>query len=127
MKSKTVSQVFSASKSEVFDYFSKIENLPKWATEFCKELKKVDGKYKVVTPTGELFVHFSADKKTGVIDLFAGPAEDQMALAPTRVVEIADGQSVYLFTFFQAPDVSDEVFEGQLESLKKELAHAKIS
>ncbi len=127
MKSKTVAQVFSASKSEVFDYFSKIDNLPKWATEFCKELKTVDGKHKVVTPMGELFINFSVDKKTGVIDMFAGPTEDQMAPAPTRVVGLGDKKSVYLFTFFQTPDLSDEVFEGQHEALKKELANAKIS
>src|SRR6266852_9390918 len=108
MNSKTVSLPLHASKESVFSYLENIENLPKWATVFCKELKKEDGKYKVVTPMGELFFDIEADKKTGVIDMFAGPNERQMSIFPVRVLEMPGGASMILFTMFQTPGMTDE-------------------
>ena len=70
MNSKTASLVLAASKEKVFSYLSDVENLPKWATEFCRELKQVSGKYKVATPMGEMFFRIKADNDTGVVDMF---------------------------------------------------------
>jgi len=124
MNSKTLACVVSAPKEKVFRYLSNIENLPKWATEFCHELKVVDGKYKVLTcPAAgnmEVFFRIQADEKTGVIDMLAGPTEDQMAVFPTRVVELPGGSSAFIFTMFQPPGLPDEQFQAQYESLKKE-------
>jgi uncharacterized membrane protein len=44
METRTVTAVLDAPKEAVFDYLSRIENLPEWATEFARELKIVDGK-----------------------------------------------------------------------------------
>jgi hypothetical protein len=38
MKSSTHTLTVRASKDRTFDFLSRIENLPKWATLFCKEL-----------------------------------------------------------------------------------------
>ena len=43
MKSKTVTTVLSAPRERVFAYLADVENLPRWATEFARELKVVDG------------------------------------------------------------------------------------
>ena len=125
MNSKTASVVIPVGKKKVFSYLSDIENLPKWATEFAQELKSVDGKQKIVTPMGEMFISIRADEASGVIDIFAGPSEDQMGVFPSRVVELPGGYSAYLFTMFQSPDVSDEEFEGQFESLTREFDNIK--
>ena len=124
MKSRTATVVLSAPKEKVFSYLSNIENLPEWATEFCQELKVVDGKHKVVTPMGEMFSDIHADERTGVIDMLAGSTEDKMDAFPTRVVELPEG-SVYLFTLFQTPDMPDEAFQGQFESLQREFENIK--
>lgn len=127
MNSRTVTVVVNAPKNDVFSFLSRIENLPKWATEFCQELRKVGGKYKII-PCGpspsELFFDIKSDKETGVIDMFAGPTEEQMGLFPTRVVELPGG-TAYTFTMFQAPGMSDEVFDSQYESLKREFENIK--
>ena len=39
MRSETVTTVLEAPQDEVFDYLSKIENLPEWANEFARELE----------------------------------------------------------------------------------------
>ena len=125
MNSRTASVVVPAVKDRVFSYLSDTDNLPEWATEFAKELKSVDGKQKVVTPMGELFISIRADKDSGVIDIFAGPSEDQMGVFPSRVVELPGGYSAYLFTLFQSPGMSDDDFEGQYGSLIKEFDNIK--
>jgi hypothetical protein len=128
MNSKTVTLILNAPKSEVFTFISNIENLPKWATEFCKELKKVGDKYKVIScnpDAGELFFSIRSDRATGVVDMFAGPTAEQMSIFPTRVVELSDKTSVYIFTMFQTPGMSDELFNAQYNSLTKEFGNIR--
>jgi len=125
MSSRTVTTVVDAPKGQVFDYLSRIENLPDWATEFARELKYEDGKAKVVNGLGEFYFAIEADADTGVIDMFAGPAEDELALFPTRVVELPDGRSAYSFTMFRAPGMSEELFESQYRSLLCELENVR--
>ena len=120
MESRTVTAVLDAPKDEVFAYLAEIENLPRWATEFARELKHEDGKTKVVNGLGEFFFELDADPETGVIDMYAGPTEDELALFPTRVVGLTGARSAYTFTMFQAPAMPDELFASQHEALLRE-------
>jgi hypothetical protein len=120
MKSRTVTAVLDAPKESVFDYLAEIENLPSWATEFARELKYEDGKTKVANGLGEVYFEIDADERTGVIDMYAGPTEEELSLFPTRVVELPEGRSAYSFTTFQAPGMPDELFESQYQSLLRE-------
>ena len=123
MINRTVTTVLDAPKDTVFDYLSRLENLPDWATEFAQELKYVDGKAKVVNGLGEFFFAIDADRKSGVIDMYAGPTEEELALFPTRVVPLGEDRSAYSFTMFKAPGMPDELFESQYESLRRELGN----
>jgi len=119
----TLTTTFRAPRDEVFAYLADIEKLPEWATEFARELKVVDGRYKVVNGLGEFFFEIRADRESGVIDMLAGPNEDALALFPTRVVPLADGGSAFTFTMFQAPGQPEEQFEGQFASLRREFGN----
>ena len=120
MTSRTVTAVFPIPKERVFSYLADIANLPRWATEFARELKVVDGRHKVVNGLGEFFFELRADSDTGVIDMLAGPNPEALALFPARVVGLPDGGSAFTFTMFQAPGQPDEQFEGQYQSLLRE-------
>ena len=120
MINRTVTAVLDAPKDVVFDYLSRLENLPEWATEFAQELKYVDGKAKVVNGLGEFYFAIDADRKSGVIDMYAGPTEEELALFPTRVVPLGEDRSAYSFTMFKAAGMPDELFESQYESLRRE-------
>ena len=125
MKSHTVTAVLEAPKEDVFAYLSEIDNLPKSATEFARELRFEDGRAKVVNGLGEFYFSIDADVGTGVIDMYAGPSEDELMLFPTRVafrmadvfraggggrvVPLPDGRSMYSFTMFQAPGMPDDL------------------
>jgi hypothetical protein len=120
MISRTVTAVLDAPSDEVFEFLSRVENLPLWATDFARELKYVDGTARVVNALGEFVFRIDADPATGVIDMFAGPTEDEMALFPTRVVSLGAGRSAYTFTMFKAPEMPDDLFESQHRSLERE-------
>ena len=125
MQARTVTTVLEAPRDQVFGYLSKVENLPEWATEFARELKYENGHAKVVNGLGEFFFTIDADPDTGVIDMYAGPSLDELALFPTRVVELAGGTSAYSFTMFQQPGMPDELFEQQYSSLLKEFENIR--
>jgi hypothetical protein len=125
MQTRTVTTTLGAPKAEVFDYLSRIENLPGWATEFARELRYEDGKAKVVNGLGELHFAIEADPETGVIDMYAGPTEDELGLFPTRVVGLPGGASAFTFTMFQAPGMPDDLFESQYRSLLRELENVR--
>jgi len=120
MRSETVTTILHAAQQAVFGFMSDIERLPEWATEFARELKREGADYKVVNGLGEFYFEISADPNTGVIDMFAGPTKDQMAVFPTRAVPLPDGRTAYSFTMFQSPGMPDELFEAQHQSLQRE-------
>ena len=120
MKARTVTAVLDAPREQVFRYLSDVENLPNWATEFARELRFEDGKTKVVNGLGEFYFSIEADPDTGVIDMYAGPTEEELALFPTRVVGLPGGKVAYSFTMFQGPEMPDELFESQYEALLRE-------
>jgi hypothetical protein len=125
MESRTVTTVLAAPSERVFDFLSSVENLPRWATEFARELRFENGKAKVVNGLGEFFFSIEADRETGVIDMYAGPTEDELALFPTRVVPLPDARSAYTFTMFQAPGTPDQLFESQYRSLLLEFENIR--
>jgi hypothetical protein len=123
MRSETVTTVLDADQEAVFSFLADIENLPKWATEFARELKHDGANYKVVNGLGEFFFVIHADRATGVVDMYAGPDKEQMAVFPTRVVGLPDGRAAYMFTMLQGPGMPDDLFESQYQSLKREFAN----
>jgi hypothetical protein len=123
MRSATVTTVLDAPQQAVFDFVADIENLPVWATEFARELKHDADGYSVVNGLGEFRFQIRADRDTGVVDMFAGPDLEQMALFPTRVVALPDGRTAYSFTMFQGREMSGELFEAQHASLRREFTN----
>jgi hypothetical protein len=123
VRNATVTTVLDAPQEEIFEYMADIDNLPEWATEFARELRRDGDDYKVINGLGEFFFAIDADPSSGVIDMYAGPSKEAMAVFPTRAVPLPDGRTAYSFTMFQGPDMADELFESQYESLKREFAN----
>jgi len=125
MNSVTESCVVESPKTKVFNFLSNIENLPKWSTQFIQKVMPVDGKYKALTPIGEVFLRYESDRNTGVIDIYAGPTEKQMTCAFLRVVSFSENSSGVTFTFFQYPDVDDFIWQTFCEWIKIEVGNIK--
>jgi hypothetical protein len=125
MKSVTESCVIPQPKDAVFDFLSNFENMPKWSTKFVQSIKVVNGKNKAGTPLGEVFVRIDSDKKSGVIDIFAGPTESQMNPAFMRVISFSGNSCGVTFTFFQWPETSDQMWEMFCDWIKIEIGNIK--
>lgn len=126
MRTSTQSVELAAPKEKVFGFLSRMENLPKWATLFCRELKR-DGRggWRVVTPDGEICFAIKSDPETGVIDMYGGPTEEAMAHWPTRVVAVSGARSIFLFTAIQYPGITDDDFAAQCQGLEEEFQQIK--
>jgi hypothetical protein len=125
VRSETVTTILDAPQRTVFEYMAEIEHLPEWATEFARELRREGSDYKVVNGLGEFFFTLRTDPDSGVIDMFAGPSRDAMAVFPTRAVALPDGRTAYSFTMFQTQGMTDELFDAQHASLRRELANVQ--
>lgn len=121
MKTRTATVVLPLERDRAFSDLADGVSLPRWATEAAWELKVVDGKTRVVNGLGEFSFEIRADERTGVIDMLAGPGEDELLLSPTRVVALGPGTRAFTFTVFQAPGTRDALSEGQYRSLLREL------
>jgi hypothetical protein len=115
MLSQTVTAVLDAPRDDVFAFLSDVDNLPLWATEFARELRRDGDRTVVVNGLGELAFSIDADEETGVIDMYADGA-----LFPTRVVALGAARSAYTFTMFKAPGMPDDLFDAQYRSLLRE-------
>ena len=125
MRAETVTVVLDAPREKVFDYLAEIDNLPDWADEFARELRREGADYKVVNNLGEFFFEIRAERSSGVIDMFAGPTKSEMAVFPTRAIDLPGGRTAYSFTMFQGPEMPDELFESQHASLQRELENVR--
>lgn len=120
MTIRTVHLLVPAPRGTVFNFLADIENLPRWATEFCERVDLVRGRWQALTSRGELLVAAEADGITGVINLRIGPALEQMGTFPIRVLA-QPGGTLAMFTFIQPRGLSDEDYERQYASLLVEM------
>ena len=122
MNIRTVTILVSASRDTVFNYLADIENLPRWATEYCGRLELRGGRWWAYTSQGEMLVENETSAGTGVIDLRAGPSADRLGLLPIRVLPHSLRTALVTFTSIQPPDVTDERYEQRYQDLLIELA-----
>ncbi|MGB9124937.1 MAG: hypothetical protein WA833_04110 [Nitrosotalea sp.] len=121
MNSITETCVVGASKNKVFEFLSNIENLPKWSTKFVKKIILTDGKYKAVTPIGEVFIRLDINEKAGLIDIYAGQTEDKMTPAYLRIISLQDDSTAIMFTFFQYASTSNTMWKIFCQWIKIEV------
>ncbi|MDE1726390.1 MAG: hypothetical protein KGH89_03910 [Thaumarchaeota archaeon] len=125
MNSITETCVVSVPKDKVFKFLSSVENLPKWSTQFVQKLITTDGKYKAVTPIGEVFIRFETNPNAGLIDIYAGFTEQYMTPAYLRIISFSENSTGVMFTFFQWDDTDDMTWKIFCEWIKIEVGNIK--
>lgn len=125
MKTVTKTARYNVPPATLYGFLNKEENLPKWATAYCKTIKKSDDGYKIMTPAGELFLAYDCNEAAGTINIKTGPRKDMMWCWPTRVASDNGAGSLFIFTAVQMPDQPDTEFDGQMAALGKELENIR--
>ena len=84
-----------------------------------------DRRARAVTEVGEMVYNQQSYPETGVIDINVGPTQEALALFPARVVDLPEGRCAFLFTLFQSPNQTDEVFDVGFASLQQEMENVR--
>jgi len=71
---RTLSVSIECHPDKVYEFISDPENLPKWATAFCKSVRKSNAGWFVDTPQGPMKVRFVERNDLGVLDHYVNPA-----------------------------------------------------
>ncbi|MFC4766349.1 SRPBCC family protein [Effusibacillus consociatus] len=122
--SKTLGVSIECPPEKVYEFISDPENLPKWATAFCKSVTKSDGEWIVETPDGPMKIRFVERNKFGALDHYVSPMPGQEILNPMRVIPNGSGSEV-IFTLFQLPGMSDDKYLEDAGLVERDLRTLK--
>lgn len=124
MRSDTQTVTIDSRPSEVITFLAAVENLPRWAIGFAKEVHRDGDRSVVITGHGEVGIAVEVDHAAGTVDFRMEPEPGVEAMAYCRVVPNWNGAEV-AFTQFQQPGVDDETFEQLVAAVGHELVTLK--
>ena len=125
MRTHTTSIRIKTSTDAAFAFVADGASLPVWAIGFAKAIEPTGDGWLVTLASGDrLPLRIDSDPATGVIDYVMLPAPGVEAPAHTRVMP-HDGGTLYAFSMHQTPDTPDDVFDGQVAELERELTVLK--
>lgn len=108
----------------VYDFISNLENLPRWAPKTFPSIKEMNGEWVVETQQGKIKVVLTERNNFGILDHHVKLTSGVEIYIPMRVIKNANGSEVML-TVFQIPEMTDEVFIKDVETVEKDLNHLK--
>ena len=118
-RAHTVSVGIAVDPKRVYAYASDPSNLPVWAPGFVKSIEKQAGTWIAQTTLGEVTVRFAPANDFGVVD-----HEIDLPTStfhnPMRIIPNGMGSEV-LFTLIQLPEVSDEQFQRDMDTVRADL------
>jgi hypothetical protein len=118
-RTHTLSVGIAVPPAQVYAWASDPANLPAWAPGFVHSIAKRGQDWIAMTTLGEVRFRFAAINEFGVLDhdveLPSGTFHN-----PMRVIPNGKGSEV-LFTLIQLPDISDEQFRIDLDTVRADL------
>ena len=122
---KHISVSIERSASEVYEFASNPENLPRWAGGLSGSITRVDDEWIAEAPMGTVKVKFAERNNLGVLDHEVTLASGIKFYNPMRIFPNKDGSEV-IFTLYRQADMSDQKFADDAESVEKDLNKLKI-
>ncbi len=120
LKSRTVSVSINCDPTTVYAFVSNPENLPKWATTFCRSIKQLNGEWMADTPQGSVTISLVRRNDFGILDHYVTPSAGAEVFVPMRVVPNRSGSEVF-FTLFHRPEMSEEQYAQDLGLVEQDL------
>lgn len=125
-QAKQISVSIACKPSEVYEFISNPENLPRWAEGLSQSKLEKEGEYWVTdSPMGKVKVKFCDKNKFGVVDHDVVLPSGEVNYNPLRVVANADGSEV-IFTLYRFPRMSDEDFMRDSSFVENDLKKLKL-
>lgn len=117
----TLAVRIAAPRWVVFNFLANVENVPRWAQEFCERLEISHGRWLALTAAGELYVELQADERSGVIDLLFGEADRIFVSVSLRVLSTPDGASAVSLLCCRASHEASERFGQRCAAIEEGL------
>lgn len=123
-ESKNISITIDRPWNSSYRYISDPRNLTQWASGLGHSINKIDGDWVADSPMGRIKIKFAEENKFGVLDHDVTLESGESFYNPMRVFENNEGCEV-VFTLFRRPDVTDENYENDALTIKKDLTKLK--
>lgn len=125
MKAETINITINCDWRQVYDFVSDLNNFPKWAKTFCQSIKKIEAPwYEIDTPQGPTQIRITTRNEYGVADHYIISPKGDEVYVPMRVIPNGAGCEL-LFTLFQRPGMTDEMFKSDRALVLKDLETLK--
>lgn len=121
---KHISVSIERSAAQVYEFASNPENLPQWAGGLGGSIKKVNDEWIAEAPMGRVKVNFAEKNKFGILDHDVTLSSGAKFSNPMRVSPNNDGSEV-VFTLYRRPEMTDQNFVEDAESVEKDLITLK--
>ncbi|HYJ08594.1 MAG TPA: hypothetical protein VEX18_06285 [Polyangiaceae bacterium] len=108
------------SPQDVYAFVTSGENIPRWAAGLGKTIRLVDGEWIAEGPIGEVRVRFAPANDFGVADHDVVLPTGSTVHNPIRVLPNHTGSSV-VFTLMRLPGVSEQQFDDDAKTVKRDL------
>jgi hypothetical protein len=109
---------------EAYEFTSRPENFPRWATGLATALEPEGEHWVANTPDGQVRVRFTPQNEYGVLDHHVTLPDGAEIYSPMRVVSNGSGSEV-IFTLFRTSGMSDETLARDIEWVTKDLGVLK--
>ena len=120
MRADTRAISIDADPAKVHDFLADPRNLPRWAVGFARSVRPDGDSWLVETSAGPMPVRIVAEPRTGTVDFVMTPAPGTEARAASRVIG-RPGGAEYVFTQFQGPGMTDDLFTANVRAIEHEL------
>ena len=116
-----ISQHIRCSAQEAYAFASDPATLSAWAAGLGGPVTRVDGRWRVSTPAGELLVEFAPTNEHGVLDHTVVLPDGTRVHNPMRVLTDGDECEV-VFTLRRQPSMTDAEFARDAAAVAQDLA-----
>ena len=123
-KAQHLSVAINQPAEQVYAFAADPENLPKWAAGLSRSIQNVHRTWVAESPMGRVTVHFVAPNPFGILDHHVTLPTGETVYNPMRVVANNAGSDV-IFTVYQRPEMSDDMFTDDARAVTRDLERLK--
>jgi uncharacterized membrane protein len=124
-KSLHISISINRPAEQVYEFASNPENLPRWAAGLSGSINNVNGDWIADSPMGRITIKFAERNIFGILDHDVTLPSGEKVYNPMRVFPNNDGSEL-VFTLYQRPGVSDQLFDEDAKAVAKDLEKLKV-
>jgi len=124
-KSQHISVSVERHVNQVYEFASNPENLPKWAAGLSGSIENVKREWIAESPMGRVKVRFANKNTFGILDHDVTLPSGEKVHNAMRVFPNNDGSEV-IFTLYQRPGMSDQMFAEDAKAVTRDLEKLKV-